>query len=133
MTVAEGDRQAVGSPPLSIGGSAKTVVAENPTSPTRFMSLYMMQRLRVHAILHGWVQGVGFRLFTQQCAQKLGLTGWVRNLPNGDVEVEAEGKEEALNELIVQLKTRHPWARIDHMNTDYYPCNGSFSSFDIQS
>ena len=48
----------------------------------------------------GKVQGVSYRFATHAKALKLGLTGLVRNLPNGDVFIEAEGKEEAINKLI---------------------------------
>jgi acylphosphatase len=55
-----------------------------------------------HAYVSGRVQGVCFRMYTQQQACLLGLTGWVRNLPDGRVEVMASGEEE-------QLKTLHDW------------------------
>lgn len=59
---------------------------------------------RVHAIVEGRVQGVGYRWFVQKTAVKLGLNGWVRNLPNGAVEVECEGDSQTLTRLIEQMK-----------------------------
>lgn len=59
---------------------------------------------RLHILFHGTVQGVGFRFTTQSLAQRLGLSGWVRNLRGGDVEVTAEGEESALKELVTRLK-----------------------------
>jgi acylphosphatase len=59
---------------------------------------------RVHAIAEGRVQGVGYRWFVQKSATKLGLNGWVRNLPNGTVELEAEGDSEILNRLMEEIK-----------------------------
>ena len=47
--------------------------------------------VRVHVTVSGMVQGVGYRYFTVTEARKLGLAGWVRNLMNGDVELEAQG------------------------------------------
>jgi acylphosphatase len=53
----------------------------------------------LHAIVRGRVQGVGFRYFVLQKAQGLGLKGWVRNLPDGRVEVEVVGDEDAVDEM----------------------------------
>ncbi|NJL92227.1 MAG: acylphosphatase [Anaerolineae bacterium] len=55
---------------------------------------------RLHALVHGRVQGVSFRATTQQTAQQLNLTGWVRNRPDGTVEVLAEGPRAALERLL---------------------------------
>jgi acylphosphatase len=59
---------------------------------------------RAHIIVEGVVQGVGFRWFTARLAHSLGLAGFVRNLGNGSVEVEAEGERGLVEELIAQLK-----------------------------
>ncbi len=58
----------------------------------------------IHAIVAGRVQGVGYRWFVQRAATKLGIKGYVRNLPDGTVELEAEGDTELLNALINDLK-----------------------------
>lgn len=55
---------------------------------------------RLRAVVRGRVQGVGFRYSTQEEATRLGLAGWVRNLPDGGVEVEAEGDGAALEDLL---------------------------------
>ncbi len=60
---------------------------------------------RVHGIVHGEVQGVGFRAFTQRHATALGLSGWVRNLYDGNVEFLAEGETEKVREFIRLLGT----------------------------
>lgn len=60
--------------------------------------------VRAHIIVEGMVQGVGFRWFTARAAQGLGLAGFVRNLGNGSVEVEAEGERGIVEELIAELK-----------------------------
>jgi acylphosphatase len=54
---------------------------------------------RIHLLIAGSVQGVGFREFTKLTARKLGVTGWARNLPSGEVELEAEGVEAAMKEF----------------------------------
>lgn len=60
--------------------------------------------IRVHALISGQVQGVSFRYYTERAAKHLGLSGWVKNLPDGRVEVIAEGEEVSVNELIKILK-----------------------------
>jgi acylphosphatase len=60
--------------------------------------------VRAHIVVLGMVQGVGFRWFTAREAQGLGLSGFVRNLGNGSVEVEAEGERGIVEELINRLK-----------------------------
>jgi len=67
---------------------------------------------RLHAVVMGRVQGVGFRYSVRQWAARLALDGWVRNLPNGDVEVEALGDEAALQRLLAQLHHGPPGARV---------------------
>lgn len=57
-----------------------------------------------HAIVHGFVQGVSFRYYTQQMANRLGVVGWVRNLPDGTVEVVAEGDKASLEQLVAFLQ-----------------------------
>lgn len=59
---------------------------------------------RVHLVIQGRVQGVGFRYFVLRAAQSLGLTGWVRNRPDGAVEVEAEGDRVPLDRLLERLR-----------------------------
>jgi acylphosphatase len=54
---------------------------------------------RLHLIVHGRVQGVGFRWYVVRRARELGVAGWVRNLPGGEVEIEAEGDPTALGRL----------------------------------
>ena len=55
---------------------------------------------------HGRVQGVGFRYYAVNKANQLGLTGWVRNLPDGTVEMEVQGNEPSIDELIIFLQNR---------------------------
>ncbi len=58
-----------------------------------------MDETRIHVIVSGRVQGVGFRYFTRETAQRLGVAGWVRNCPDGSVEFEAQAPAGVLNEF----------------------------------
>lgn len=62
-------------------------------------------KIRKHIIFYGRVQGVGFRYYAVQKANQLGLTGWVKNLYDGSVEMEVEGEEPLIDELIIFLQT----------------------------
>ncbi len=66
----------------------------------------------VNITVSGRVQGVGFRFFTQSTAVKLKITGWVKNLSNGDVEIYAEGNEETLKNFILIIKKGPPLSRV---------------------
>ena len=59
---------------------------------------------RKHYLFSGRVQGVGFRYFARRLARELGLSGWVRNLANGDVEIEAQGEEERLEQFLLEVR-----------------------------
>ena len=58
----------------------------------------------MHVVVRGRVQGVGFRWFVREAARRLDLAGWVRNNPDGSVDVAAEGEAEALNALRAKLQ-----------------------------
>jgi len=67
---------------------------------------------RLHAVVRGRVQGVGFRYFVMREARALGLSGWVRNQHDGSVEVEAEGRRDPLDALVERLRRGPPGARV---------------------
>ena len=83
-----------------------------------------MSRRRIHVILAGQVQGVFFRRSTVQEAERLGLAGWVRNTPDGRVELEAEGAEEALDALLAFCRRGPPRARVDELVVVHHPARG---------
>ncbi|MDD5132145.1 MAG: acylphosphatase [bacterium] len=67
----------------------------------------MVNKLKtVHLIVKGTVQGVGFRYYTRRLADSLGLSGYVKNLADGNVEIEAEGDKQSLQDLIHDLQTK---------------------------
>ena len=76
-----------------------------------------MSFLKVHLIISGRVQGVGFRMFTKIKAENLGLSGWVRNLKDGRVEVVLVGPQEKIEEMVSWLKQGSPLARVEEVRT----------------
>ncbi len=73
---------------------------------------------RVHLRITGLVQGVSYRANAQVLASRLGVRGWVRNLPNGDVESVAEGAPEALERYIAWCRRGPTGARVDSVQVD---------------
>ena len=66
----------------------------------------MQTKIRQHIVFYGRVQGVGFRYYAVNKANQLGLTGWVKNLPDGTVEMEVQGEEPLIDQLIIFLQNR---------------------------
>ncbi len=87
---------------------------------------------RLNAIVYGRVQGVGFRFFVLQRAVALGLNGWVRNLPDGMVEVMAEGDSGRLAELLAALHEGPDAAYVRDVKYHYSAATGEFRDFDIR-
>lgn len=70
---------------------------------------------RVHVIVSGRVQGVGFRYFAVSLASKYQISGWVRNLYNGDVELEAEGSSDRLQFFLQEVQEGNRFVRVRNM------------------
>lgn len=87
--------------------------------------------IRVHILINGRVQGVFFRKFTRDHATRLGLTGWTKNLPDGRMEVVAEGDKKKLIELIKLIKKGPPLARIEKIEISWGKAKGGFDGFKI--
>jgi Acylphosphatases len=79
----------------------------------------------------GLVQGVFFRAYTRNVARTLGLKGWVRNLPDGRVEIYAEGEEESLKKLVEWCKIGPPHAIVEDVKVEWCEYSGKYGSFDI--
>ena len=73
----------------------------------------MPEQKRIHVVVRGIVQGVFYRSSAQEKAQGLNLTGWIRNLQNGDVELEAQGRQEQLDSLLLWAQQGPPSARVE--------------------
>jgi len=83
-------------------------------------------------IVHGRVQGVYYRAFTHRAARGLSLTGWVKNLPSGDVEVLAEGARDDLEALLKQLKVGPEGASVSRIDATWSEFTGGFSGFNVR-
>ena len=88
--------------------------------------------VRVHLIITGRVQGVFFRASTVAQAQRLGLTGWVANSPDGSVEVIAEGTRARTEELIAWCRHGPSGAQVTNVETRWGTSRNEFSSFGIR-
>jgi acylphosphatase len=86
--------------------------------------------LELHAIVSGTVQGVGFRATTRHIAVSLGLTGSVRNLPDGTVEIHAQGIQETLDKFIKNLQD-HFGSYIESIKIQYRETNCCYKTYTI--
>ena len=87
----------------------------------------------VRIVVYGHVQGVFFRTFASREATKLGLSGYVRNLPTGGaVEVQAEGERKQLKKIIGSLEVGPPPARVERVVTNWSKYTGSYFGFSIR-
>ena len=88
--------------------------------------------VRAHVRISGKVQGVYFRASTQASAQRLGVTGWVRNLRDGDVEAVFEGPKDAVEKLIAWCHRGPDKARVRQVIVEWEEPSGEFTSFEIR-
>lgn len=89
-------------------------------------------RRRVHAFVTGIVQGVWYRKHTQAEATRLGLAGWVRNLPDRRVELVAEGPPADVEALLQWARRGPPDARVDELEVEELPPQDERGPFEIQ-
>ncbi len=92
----------------------------------------MTARLRVHLVVSGIVQGVSFRAYTVDEARRLGVAGWVRNLPDGRVEAEAEGDREAVEALVAWCRRGPPAARVEGVEVERKAFGGELRPFEVR-
>ncbi|MGQ9680517.1 MAG: acylphosphatase [Candidatus Bathyarchaeia archaeon] len=88
--------------------------------------------IRLHIYVLGKVQGVFYRSNTCEKAEELGITGWVKNLADGRVEIIAEGEEEKLKKLVEWCRVGPRWAKVEDLNVNVEPATGEFKSFGIK-
>lgn len=85
-----------------------------------------------HFIIYGQVQGVGFRFFTWREAQRLGITGWVKNQRDGSVAVVAQGSEQQLAQFSAWLQQGPKTATVTHVESYPLPQETNYSDFQIK-
>ncbi len=89
-------------------------------------------KIRARAIFEGRVQGVFFRASTKECADSLGLTGWVRNLPDGRVEAVFEGEEGKVGRAIELCSENRGAIRVNSKTVEETEATGEFMEFLIR-
>jgi len=87
---------------------------------------------RVKLKVHGIVQGVGFRWFAKRRADRLGIVGYVKNLADGTVEIEAQGKPDTLNEFIETIRKGPPLGMVSKVDVEELPPVNSYADFEIR-
>ena len=89
----------------------------------------MEDRARICARVHGVVQGVGFRYFARQLAESYGIEGYVRNLPDGTVEVVAEGDTQVLKAFLNDVRIGPRFGSVSRVDVEWSEAKGDFNGF----
>ncbi|QKG84393.1 acylphosphatase [Kroppenstedtia pulmonis] len=87
---------------------------------------------RVHITVYGRVQGVGFRNYTQQMATRYHICGWVRNRPNGTVEIDAQGDRSLLKSFLAAIHRGSPFSQVSKVEQEEQRELLSYRSFRIK-
>ena len=98
---------------------------------TLLMSSPPKNTLTLNMKITGKVQGVGFRFFVQQQAQKLGINGWVSNKSNGDVEALAQGEKADLEQFIAKVKEGPSFSRVEDVSLNWLNEGEQYFGFEI--
>ncbi|WP_297888166.1 acylphosphatase [Sulfurihydrogenibium sp.] len=88
--------------------------------------------MQLHIIFAGRVQGVGFRKFVKKKADEMGVKGFVRNLPDGTVEVLAEANEETLKKFFKEIENGPPLASVNGIRYEFLEKEGGYDEFKIE-
>lgn len=87
---------------------------------------------RLECVVYGRVQGVSYRAFIRETARRLGLVGFVENLPDETVEAVAEGEEEKLKIFLRAIEKDHPYASVERVDAKWRDATGEFDDFLIR-
>lgn len=91
-----------------------------------------MTRARLEVTITGRVQGVFYRQSTQDTANRFGLTGWVRNCPDGSVAAVFEGERSAVEAALAWCRQGPPSARVEHIEERWSDCRDEFARFEVR-
>jgi len=83
-------------------------------------------------VVHGMVQRVAFRAYARDAARRIGVTGWVRNVPDGTVEAVVEGGQQDVEAMLAWLRKGSPYSRVEKVSVYEEPPTGEFIDFDIR-
>ena len=100
---------------------------ETPRATQPGREVYLLR-----AVARGWVQGVGYRDHVSRQASRLGLRGYVRNVSDGSVEVEAEGPREDLERLLDQMREGPPLAEVKEVDHSWERGSGNFNRWELR-
>ena len=119
--------------PTNLGGQS----GGESNLPTHYVSLprhraTCMVIQAKHIIVHGRVQGVGFRYFVQRAGTRLGLTGNVRNCPDSTVEIVVEGSAKRIEEFLQEVKEGPPVSWVERLEIHDMPALRNYRSFLIE-
>jgi acylphosphatase len=99
----------------------------------RLLSGVRGRKERAHLFISGKVQGVSYRASTQDQARRLGVAGWVRNLPDGRVEAVLQGPRGKVDELIRWCRQGPPAAKVEKVDVAWEPAGEDLQGFDVRS
>jgi acylphosphatase len=88
--------------------------------------------IRTRIVVKGVVQGVGFRYFTHHLARTLGLSGYVKNRPDGSVEVEVEGEDDAVRAFLDEVSVGPRASYVTGIDIENLPPGGSYDGFEVR-
>ncbi len=86
----------------------------------------------VHMVVRGVVQGVGFRFFVVHAARRFDVAGWVRNAPDGSVEITAEGGRGSLRDFVADIQRGSVGATVRDVAVSRLPYQGTFKTFEVR-
>jgi acylphosphatase len=111
--------------------AAASAPATNPATGPATAPATRPAVVRVHVLVSGKVQGVGFRDFVQQKAAALGLSGWVRNLADGRVEAVVEGPADRVEQLVQAMRKGPARASVSGVESTPEKPTGEFNGFEV--